>query len=140
MDVHNQRLVFPTVVVCPTKPFDPKRTHKLAFYLMWVPHAIIIFPFYLYFYILCCVCGMKYCFRGNQRTNDSAEETHPFFESLSRLSFDNLNSAVESNSIILDNDVYMKRLYKSPLRFLPFQVQSNENYIFWWQDKRTICL
>lgn len=31
MDVHNQQLVFPTVVVCPMFPFEPNRTNELAY-------------------------------------------------------------------------------------------------------------
>lgn len=91
------------------------------------------FSFSLDFHILCCVCEMKCCFSGNARTNDTAEDTYPFFESLSRLSFDNLNSAVESNSIILNNDLYMRRLYKSPLRFMPFRVCYHLLLSLWYE-------
>lgn len=31
MDVHNQHLTFPTVVVCPLEPYDLNRTHELAY-------------------------------------------------------------------------------------------------------------
>lgn len=31
MDVHNQQLVFPTVVVCPMEPYEVNRTYDLAF-------------------------------------------------------------------------------------------------------------
>lgn len=31
MDVHNQQLVFPTVVVCPMLPYETNRTYDLAF-------------------------------------------------------------------------------------------------------------
>lgn len=32
MDVHNQQLVFPTVVVCPIQSYDMNRTNDLAYY------------------------------------------------------------------------------------------------------------
>lgn len=32
MDVHNQQLVFPTIVVCPIESYDLNRTYDLAFY------------------------------------------------------------------------------------------------------------
>lgn len=31
MDVHNQQIVFPTIVVCPVDPFDGNRTNDLAY-------------------------------------------------------------------------------------------------------------
>lgn len=31
MDVHNQQIVFPTIVVCPFSPFDENRTNELAY-------------------------------------------------------------------------------------------------------------
>lgn len=30
MDVHNQQLTFPTVVVCPLEPYDSNRTYEIA--------------------------------------------------------------------------------------------------------------
>lgn len=32
MDVHNQQLVFPTIVVCPVEAYDINRTVDLAYY------------------------------------------------------------------------------------------------------------
>lgn len=34
MDVHIQRLVFPTISVCPIEPYEMNRTTDLAFYLL----------------------------------------------------------------------------------------------------------
>lgn len=31
MDVHNQQLIFPTIVVCPIESYDSNRTYDLAF-------------------------------------------------------------------------------------------------------------
>lgn len=31
MDVHNQQIVFPTIVVCPVDPYDGNRTNDLAY-------------------------------------------------------------------------------------------------------------
>lgn len=118
MDVHNQQLVFPTVVVCPMEPYETNRTFDLAFtYLGWVQRRQAVWAdvvvFLTTFFVVCSVYD-----------DENVDVIEPFLKYLPQLNYNTVHDAyIESMNITRDPRL-QNNVNRKPLRSMTFQVNN----------------